>query len=421
MRRGIAIKGGRHVESVAEGALHVKEEGVVKFGLAVWSTGLAANPLIDSISELDKDDKTHSLRINDSFNPRTKDGKVMADVYCIGDASALENKLPPTAQGASLSPFHSLTRRSSPSFSIASLTLLAPLSLALSRLAGSCMARTYPQRRGQATSAARPVQVQQPGGESAPLPPPRPARRLARRLTRSPSSPSSLSLARRRWRTWATGRRSSTAPRRTARRASSPAAQHGCSGGARISTSPCRSATWSRCATTGRRPGSEGGGSAASSLERVPYHTFPPSRLLRYEYRELVRARESLSRTARRERDVQENGLHEMRRHGRRELYMTTHLSRLRFLSCPSKSCAGPDGVERGTGYDAGSAMQASAMPETGSAALLLAMRPASRRTRATARAWPGRSRDFRRDEPQSCSRASSRSSSPCQAERARA
>jgi len=60
---------------------------------------------------------------------------------------------------------------------------------------------------------------------------------------------------------------------------------------------------------------------------------------------------------------------------------MTTHLSRLRFLSCPSKSCAGPDGVERGTGYDAGSAMQASAMPETGSAALLLAMRPASRRT----------------------------------------
>ncbi|GAA5928105.1 hypothetical protein JCM3775_002818 [Rhodotorula graminis] len=101
VRRGIAIKGNRHVESVDEGVLHVKEEGAVKFGLAVWSTGLAANPLIDSISELDKDDKTHSLRINDSFNPSTKDGKVVSDVYCIGDASALENKLPPTAQVAS--------------------------------------------------------------------------------------------------------------------------------------------------------------------------------------------------------------------------------------------------------------------------------------------------------------------------------
>ncbi|GAA5889262.1 hypothetical protein JCM8208_007821 [Rhodotorula glutinis] len=101
VRRGIAIKGSRHVERVDEGVLHVKEEGPVKFGLAVWSTGLAANPLVDSISELDKDDKTHSLRIDDSFNPRTKDGKVVSDVYCIGDASALENKLPPTAQVAS--------------------------------------------------------------------------------------------------------------------------------------------------------------------------------------------------------------------------------------------------------------------------------------------------------------------------------
>ncbi|GAA5838735.1 hypothetical protein JCM9279_003844 [Rhodotorula babjevae] len=101
VRRGIAIKGSRHVERVDEGVLHVKEEGAVKFGLAVWSTGLAANPLIDSIDELAKDDKTHSLKINDSFNPTTKDGKVMSDVYCIGDASALENKLPPTAQVAS--------------------------------------------------------------------------------------------------------------------------------------------------------------------------------------------------------------------------------------------------------------------------------------------------------------------------------
>ncbi|GAA6048570.1 hypothetical protein JCM3770_006558 [Rhodotorula araucariae] len=100
-REGIAIRGSHNVTAVHEGALDIKEEGRVPFGLCVWNTGLAPNPLIESIDELEKDEKTHSLKISGTFNPRTKEGKVLEDVYCIGDASALREKLPATAQVAS--------------------------------------------------------------------------------------------------------------------------------------------------------------------------------------------------------------------------------------------------------------------------------------------------------------------------------
>ncbi|TKA56142.1 hypothetical protein B0A53_01432 [Rhodotorula sp. CCFEE 5036] len=100
-RAGINIKGSRHVTKVGEGYLEIKEEGKVPFGLLVWNTGLAPNPLIESITELQKDEKTHSLRITDHFRTIANDGKEMKDVYCIGDASALPDKLPATAQVAS--------------------------------------------------------------------------------------------------------------------------------------------------------------------------------------------------------------------------------------------------------------------------------------------------------------------------------
>ncbi|GAA6016866.1 hypothetical protein JCM8202_004459 [Rhodotorula sphaerocarpa] len=100
-RAGISIKGSRHVTGVGEGYLDIKEEGKVPFGLLVWNTGLAANPLVESIQELQKDEKTHSLRISDQFRTYKKDGEEMKDVFCIGDASALEQKLPATAQVAS--------------------------------------------------------------------------------------------------------------------------------------------------------------------------------------------------------------------------------------------------------------------------------------------------------------------------------
>jgi NADH dehydrogenase FAD-containing subunit len=73
-RDGISILTSHHVEKVEavcnlsthtlpvilnrlvyQGKLFVKEQGEVPFGLLVWSTGLAANPLVTSIKELKKD------------------------------------------------------------------------------------------------------------------------------------------------------------------------------------------------------------------------------------------------------------------------------------------------------------------------------------------------------------------------------
>ncbi|GAA5934539.1 uncharacterized protein JCM15063_004609 [Sporobolomyces koalae] len=100
-REGIKVKGNHHVKEVKEDHLVIEEEGRVDFGLLVWSTGLAPNPLIDSIQDLQHDEKTHSLKVTDTFNPINVDGTVQDNVFVIGDASSLEAKLPATAQVAS--------------------------------------------------------------------------------------------------------------------------------------------------------------------------------------------------------------------------------------------------------------------------------------------------------------------------------
>jgi NADH dehydrogenase len=48
---------------------------------------------------LQKDEKTHSLKVNDRFNPVDKDGVTRENIFVIGDCSSLEAKLPATAQG----------------------------------------------------------------------------------------------------------------------------------------------------------------------------------------------------------------------------------------------------------------------------------------------------------------------------------
>lgn len=100
--------------------------------MLVWSTGLAPNPLIESITDLQHDEKTHScveactlclshpvltsapslpsasdrrsalarLTVNDYFQPTYKDGTICEDVYVIGDCASLKEKLPATAQVA---------------------------------------------------------------------------------------------------------------------------------------------------------------------------------------------------------------------------------------------------------------------------------------------------------------------------------
>ncbi|GAA5967379.1 hypothetical protein JCM8115_006122 [Rhodotorula mucilaginosa] len=100
-RQGVAVKGESHITRVHEGHLEIKEEGNVPFGMLVWATGLEANPFINSIKELKKDEKTHVLRITNRLNVISEKDEVYEDVFCLGDCSALEKKAPPTGQTAS--------------------------------------------------------------------------------------------------------------------------------------------------------------------------------------------------------------------------------------------------------------------------------------------------------------------------------
>ncbi|KAJ7216517.1 hypothetical protein GGX14DRAFT_358582 [Mycena pura] len=107
-RDGISILTSHHVERVEAGKMFVKEQGEVPFGLLVWSTGLAPNPLLSSITEIKKDMKTgrqdwHVLSVltNEHLNLIKTDGAVDPDVWGIGDCAQIENAiLPATAQVA---------------------------------------------------------------------------------------------------------------------------------------------------------------------------------------------------------------------------------------------------------------------------------------------------------------------------------
>ncbi|KAM6501068.1 Pyridine nucleotide-disulfide oxidoreductase domain containing protein [Amanita muscaria] len=92
-REGINILTRRHVERL---------EHVLPFGLLVWSTGLAPNPLISAIEDVKKDEKSQrGLITNENMNIIMSDGKVNPDVWAIGDASRIQGwELPATAQVA---------------------------------------------------------------------------------------------------------------------------------------------------------------------------------------------------------------------------------------------------------------------------------------------------------------------------------
>ncbi|KAF8843478.1 NDE1, mitochondrial external NADH dehydrogenase [Paxillus ammoniavirescens] len=100
-RDGISIKTRHHVERVEKDRMFVKEQGEVPFGLLVWSTGLAPNPLIQSINSIEKDEKTQSLITDANLNVIMKDGQIDPDVWAIGDAAIIKTAvLPATAQVA---------------------------------------------------------------------------------------------------------------------------------------------------------------------------------------------------------------------------------------------------------------------------------------------------------------------------------
>ncbi|KIP09949.1 hypothetical protein PHLGIDRAFT_28766 [Phlebiopsis gigantea 11061_1 CR5-6] len=101
-RDGIRILTQHHVERVEAGRMYVKEKGEVPFGLLVWSTGLAPNPLVESIGEARKDPKTKGLTTNDECQViMDSTGQADPDVYAIGDAATIvDAPLPATAQVA---------------------------------------------------------------------------------------------------------------------------------------------------------------------------------------------------------------------------------------------------------------------------------------------------------------------------------
>ncbi|TFK36642.1 pyridine nucleotide-disulfide oxidoreductase-domain-containing protein [Crucibulum laeve] len=100
-REGVSILTNRHVERVEPGKMIVKGQGEVPFGLLVWSTGLAPNPLISAIKEVQKDGKNSSLVTNNHLNVIMEDGRPNPDVWAIGDAGKIQERpLPATAQVA---------------------------------------------------------------------------------------------------------------------------------------------------------------------------------------------------------------------------------------------------------------------------------------------------------------------------------
>ncbi|KAG6334706.1 hypothetical protein ID866_4385 [Astraeus odoratus] len=94
-RDGIDIKTMHHDKML------VKEQGEVPFGILVWSTGLAPNPLVRSIRSIEKHEKTESLLTDEHLNVIMQDGHVDQDVWAIGDAAIIKTAvLPATAQVA---------------------------------------------------------------------------------------------------------------------------------------------------------------------------------------------------------------------------------------------------------------------------------------------------------------------------------
>ncbi|KAF9453319.1 NDE1, mitochondrial external NADH dehydrogenase [Macrolepiota fuliginosa MF-IS2] len=101
-REGVSILTNHHVDRVEAGKLFVRERGEVPFGLLVWSTGLAPNPLISAISDVKKYPGTQRLITDNQLNVIMKDTNgPNPDVWAIGDAAAMEGVLlPATAQVA---------------------------------------------------------------------------------------------------------------------------------------------------------------------------------------------------------------------------------------------------------------------------------------------------------------------------------
>ncbi|CAO3633693.1 unnamed protein product [Cunninghamella blakesleeana] len=100
-RRGIQIKTNSHVLKVDKDQLEIKEEGNVKFGMLVWSTGLQANPLVQSLDDVSKDERNQRILTNEKLQVLDPEKEPYPNVYALGDcATIIDQDLPATAQVA---------------------------------------------------------------------------------------------------------------------------------------------------------------------------------------------------------------------------------------------------------------------------------------------------------------------------------
>ncbi|KAI9229868.1 MAG: FAD/NAD-P-binding domain-containing protein, partial [Piptocephalis tieghemiana] len=106
-REGISIRTGANVTRVMEKCLVIKEgkgEGKseeIPYGLLVWATGIAANPLLNSLKDTASLDKIGRLEVDGNLRVLDKHGQALDRVYALGDCSSLKGSpLPATAQVA---------------------------------------------------------------------------------------------------------------------------------------------------------------------------------------------------------------------------------------------------------------------------------------------------------------------------------
>jgi len=100
-RDGISIWTSHHVTRVEPGKMFVEEQGEVPFGLLVWSTGLAPNPLVNCITDAKKNDRPVGLLTDERLNVINTNGTINEEVWAIGDCGVIDGvPLPATAQVA---------------------------------------------------------------------------------------------------------------------------------------------------------------------------------------------------------------------------------------------------------------------------------------------------------------------------------
>lgn len=98
-KKGIVkIETSSHIEKVEADAIYTKENGRLPYGVLIWATGNAVNPLVDRISKHVKLPEKGLPRIlTDKYlHVLTPDGTPMKDVYALGDAADIDGESLPT-------------------------------------------------------------------------------------------------------------------------------------------------------------------------------------------------------------------------------------------------------------------------------------------------------------------------------------